>query len=122
MLYMQASKLRRYITKEIINILQKMANLSLMIMGLGAVEIGALITICYYLSQLVGNPDNNNELSKTVVPISAGLGVVIMLHTLLWYMYFQYEPMAISLYLLISVSMCMIFSLTALAISLCQRT
>ena len=99
-----------------------MTNLSLMIMGLGGVEIGSLITICYFLSQLVGNPDNNNELSKTVVPISAGLGIVIMLHTVLWYMYFQYEPMAISLYLLISVSMCMIFSLTALAISLCQRS
>uniref|UniRef100_A0A6C0AP89 Uncharacterized protein n=1 Tax=viral metagenome TaxID=1070528 RepID=A0A6C0AP89_9ZZZZ len=99
-----------------------MSNLSPMILGLGAFEIGAIITICYYLSQLVGSPDNNNELSKTVVPISAGLGAVIMVHTLLWYMYFQYEPMAISLYLLISVSMCMIFSLTALAISLCQRS
>jgi hypothetical protein len=98
-----------------------MANLSIMIMGLSAVEIGAIITICYFLSQLVGNADTSNDLSTTLVPITAGIGVVIMIHTLLWYMYFQYEPMAINFYLLISVSFCMIFSLTALAISLVQK-
>lgn len=88
---------------------------------IGTIEIAALITVCYFFSQLVGNPDNNNDLSKTVMPISAGLGVIIIIHTLLWYMYFNFNAMAMNLYLLISGSFCMIISLTALSISLVQR-
>ena len=99
-----------------------MSSLPLMISLIGATEIAALITICYFLSQLVGSPDNGNDLAKTVVPISAGIGAIVILHTLLWYMYFQYNESAMNLYFLISGSMCMIFSLTALAISLCQRS
>jgi len=93
-----------------------------MIPIIGAVEIGALIAVCYFLSQLVGSPDNGNDLAKTVVPITAGLGAIIMIHTMLWYMYFNFDAMAMNLYLLVSGSMCMIFSLTALAISLCHRS
>jgi len=93
-----------------------------MVSLIGSIEIGGLVAICYFLSQLVGNADNGNDLAKTVVPISASLGAIIILHTALWYMYFQYEPMAMNLYFLVSGSMCMIFSLTALAISLCQRS
>jgi hypothetical protein len=93
-----------------------------MITLIGSVEIGALIAVCYFLSQLVGSPDNGNDLAKTVVPISAGLGAIIILHTLLWYMYFNFDAMAMNLYLLVSGSMCMIISLTALAISLCHRS
>jgi hypothetical protein len=99
-----------------------MSNLPLMISLIGATEIAALMTICYFLSQLVGSPDNGNDLAKTVVPISAGIGAIIIIHTLLWYMYFQYNEGAMNLYFLISGSMCMIFSLTALALSLCQRS
>jgi hypothetical protein len=99
-----------------------MSNLPLMISLIGATEIAALITICYFLSQLVGSPDNGNDLAKTVVPISAGIGAIVILHTLLWYMYFQYNESAMNLYFLISGSMCMIFSITALAVSLCQRS
>jgi hypothetical protein len=93
-----------------------------MVTLIGSVEIGALITVCYFLSQLVGNSDNGNDLAKTVVPISCGIGAIVILHTLMWYMYFQYNEMAMNLYFLISGSMCMIFSLTALAISLVQRS
>jgi hypothetical protein len=93
-----------------------------MVTIIGLIEIGSLIAITYFLSQLVGNPDNGNDLAKTVVPISCGIGAVIILHTLMWYMYFQYNEMAMNLYFLITGSMCMIFSLTALAISLVQRS
>ena len=88
---------------------------------IGTIEIAALIAVCYFLSQLVGNPDNGNDLAKTVVPISADLAAIILLHTLLWYMYFNFNAMAMNLYLLISGSFCMIISLTALTISLVQR-
>jgi len=87
-----------------------------------AIEIGLIITCCVMFSNLVGTADTSNELTKAVVPISCTIGALIIVHTVLWYMYFQYEPMAMNLYFLISVSMCMIFSLTALAISLCQRS
>ena len=93
-----------------------------MISLIGATEIAALMTICYFLSHLVGSPDNGNDLAKTVVPISAGIGAIIIIHTLLWYMYFQYNEGAMNLYFLVSGAMCMIFSLTALAVSLCQRS
>ena len=88
---------------------------------IAAAEIGLLVAASYFLSQLVGNPDNGNDLAKTVVPVSASLAAIIILHTALWYMYFQYEPMAMNMYFLVSGSMCMIFSLTALSVSLCQR-
>ena len=99
-----------------------MSSLPILISIIGATEIAALITICYFLSQLVGSPDNGNDLAKTVVPITGGIGAIIIIHTLLWYMYFQYNEGAMNLYFLISGSMCMIFSLTALAVSLCQRS
>jgi hypothetical protein len=89
---------------------------------ISAVEIGLLIAASYFLSQLVGNSDNSNDLAKTVVPVSAILSAIVIIHTALWYMYFQYEPMAMNMYFLVSGSMCMIFSLTALSISLCQRS
>jgi hypothetical protein len=99
-----------------------MSNLPLLITFIAVTEIASLIAICYFLSQLVGSPDNGNDLAKTVVPISAGIGAIIIIHTLLWYMYFQYNEGAMNLYFLISGSMCMIFSITALAVSLCQRS
>ena len=91
-----------------------------LITALALGEIGAIISVCYLLSQLVGTPDTTNDLSKKLVPISTGIGVIIMVHTLLWFLYFQKEPMAMNLYFLISGSFTMIVSLVALSISLCQ--
>ena len=88
---------------------------------LGAAEIGILIAVSWYLSTLVGNSDTSNDLAKSIIPITGTLGGIVMIHTLLWYMYFQYEPMAMNLYFLISGSMTMIFSLVALSVSLINR-
>jgi hypothetical protein len=88
---------------------------------LGTLEIGILIAVSYYLSTLVGNPDTANDLAKSIIPVTGILGGIVMIHTLIWYMYFQYEPMAMNLYFLVSGSMTMIFSLVALSVSLISR-
>lgn len=88
---------------------------------LGALEIGILIAVSYYLSTLVGNPDTANDLAKSIIPVTGILGGIVMIHTVIWYMYFQYEPMAMNLYFLVSGSMTMIFSLVALSVSLISR-
>jgi len=92
-----------------------------MVTVLGAIEIGLLVAVCYFLSVMVGSPDTGNDLVKTVVPVTGILGGIVMVHTLLWYMYFQYEPMSMNLYFLVSGSMTMIFSLVALSISLVSK-
>ena len=88
---------------------------------LGAGEIGILIAVAWYLSTLVGNSDTSNDLTKSIIPVTGALGGIVMIHTLLWYMYFQYEPMAMNLYFLVSGSMSMVISLIALSISLVMR-
>jgi heme/copper-type cytochrome/quinol oxidase subunit 4 len=98
-----------------------MESRSMMVTILGAAEIGLIIAACYFLSMMVGSSDTGNELVKTIVPVTGILGGIIMVHTLLWYMYFQYEPMAMNLYFLVSGSMSMIISVVALSISLVMR-
>ena len=98
-----------------------MESRSVMVTILGAAEIGLIIAATYFLSTMVGSTDTSNELVKTVVPVTGILGGIVMVHTLLWYMYFQYEPMAMNLYFLVSGSMSIIISLLALSISLVVR-
>jgi len=85
------------------------------------IEIVLIIVSIWQFSGLVGTADTSNELAKTIMPITFILGAIIIAHTILWYLYFQYEPMAMNLYFLISGSLTMMFSITAVAISLCQR-
>jgi hypothetical protein len=99
-----------------------MESRSVMVTVLGAIEIGLLIAVTYFLSTLVGNRDTNNDLVKSVIPVTGTLGGIVMVHTLLWYMYFQYEPMSMNLYFLVTGSMTMIFSLVALSVSLINRS
>jgi hypothetical protein len=88
---------------------------------LGGLEI-AMIAVCgYYLSSLVGNPDNSNDLSKTLLPVTGILGGIVFLHTILWYMYFTYNPLSMNLYFLVATSLSMVISLTALSIALISR-
>jgi hypothetical protein len=88
---------------------------------LGAAEI-AMIAVCgYYLSTLVGNPDNSNDLSKTLLPVTGILGGIVFLHTILWYFYFTYNPLSMNLYFLVSTSFSMVISLTALSVALISR-
>lgn len=89
---------------------------------LGTIEIILITVASYYLSQLVGNRDNSNDLSKTLVPVTGILGGIVLLHTIIWYIYFTYNPLSMNLYFLVSTAFSMIFSLTALSISLVSRS
>lgn len=89
---------------------------------LGFIELILIIASISLLSQLVGNNDNGNDLAKIVVPITGTLGGIVLLHTALWYMYFTYNPMSMNLYFLVATSMCMIISLTALSVSITNRS
>ena len=89
---------------------------------IGVLEIGMIAAGGYFLSQLVGNPDNSNDLSKTLLPVTGILGGIVLLHTILWYIYFTYNPLSMNLYFLVSTAFSMIISLTALSISLVSRS
>jgi hypothetical protein len=93
-----------------------------MVTILGALEIGLIVAVCYFLSAMVGTKDTGNDLAKTVIPVVGTLGGIIMIHTLLWYLYFTYEPMSMNLYFLVSGSMSLVISLTALSVSLVSRS
>ena len=86
-----------------------------------AFEMGLIIYAILNFTRLVGTADTRNDLSTTVIPIVGTLAAIIVIHTAIWYFYFQYEPMSMNLYFLISGMMTMLFSLTALSVSLCQR-
>ena len=93
-----------------------------MVTILGALEIGLIVAVCYFLSVMTGTKDTGNDLAKTVIPVTGSIGGIVMVHTLLWYLYFTYEPMSMNLYFLISGSMSLIVSLIALSISLVSRS
>ena len=89
---------------------------------LGVAEI-IMIAVCgYFLSQLVGTPDTANNLSKTLLPVTGILSGIVLLHTLIWYMYSTYNPLSMNLYYLLATSFSIIISLTALSIALISRT
>jgi len=98
------------------------ATSSTMVMILGVMELALIMFAIYTLSQLVGNKDTANDLTKTTLPATLTLGSIILLHTALWYIYFTYNPLSMNLYFLLATSMCMIISLTALAISMTNRS
>ena len=93
-----------------------------MVTVLGALEIGLIVAVCYFLSAMVGTKDTGNDLAKTVIPVTGSIGGIVMVHTLLWYLYFTYDPMSMNLYFLVSGSMSLIISLIALSISLVSRS
>ena len=93
-----------------------------MVTILGALEIGLIVAVCYFLSAMVGTKDTGNDLAKTVIPVVGTLGGIIMIHTLLWYLYFTYEPMSMNLYFLVSGSISLVISFTALSVSLISRS
>jgi len=95
---------------------------STMVTVLGVLEIGLIAAVCYFLSVMVGTKDTGNDLAKTVIPVTGSIGGIVMIHTLLWYLYFTYEPMSMNLYFLVSGSMSLIISLVALSISLVSRS
>jgi hypothetical protein len=84
---------------------------------LAAIDL-ILISVVIWRFSIIDN--NTSNLRATVTPITGILLTIIVLHTALWHMYFQYEPMAMNLYFLITGSMAMIFSISALAITVCQ--
>jgi hypothetical protein len=96
-------------------------NTTVLIGILAAIEIGLISTAGYFLSQLVGNKDTTNDLSKTVTTITSILGAIVMFHTALWYVYFMYNPLSMNIYFLITTSLTMVLSLTSLAVSIVNR-
>jgi hypothetical protein len=97
-------------------------NTSTLVMVLGGLEIVLVAAVGYFLSQLVGNSDTSNDLVKTVLPVTGTIGGIVMLHTVLWYMYFTYNPLSMNLYFLLTTSLSVIISLTALSIALVNRS
>jgi hypothetical protein len=95
---------------------------SILVATLGFIELILISATIYLLSQLVGNKDTANDISKTVVSVTGTLGGVVLLHTALWYVYFTYNPLSMNLYFLVATSMCMIVSLAALSISITNRS
>jgi len=100
---------------------EKVERNTMLLAAFAAIEIALMVYAIFQLSNVVGTSDTSNELTKTIIPIVAILGVIVCVHTILWYLYFQYDPMAMNTYFLISGNITMIFSLTALGISLTQR-
>jgi len=83
---------------------------------IGGIEL-ALIGVCgYLLSKL-----NKNDLSKTLLPVAGILIVIIILHTILWYLYSTYNPLSMNLYYLTATSFYIIISITAMSISLINQ-
>jgi hypothetical protein len=89
---------------------------------LSGAEIILIAVGAYFLSQVVGTNSTNNDLTKTLTPTIAILCGIVLVHTLLWYMYFTYNPISMNLYFMVSGSMTMIISLVALSISLTSRS
>lgn len=89
---------------------------------LGFVEICLIAMVSYFLSVMVGTKDTSNDLAKTVVPVIGTMGGIVFLHTIIWYLYFTYDPMSMNLYFLVSNAICLIISLTAISISLVNRS
>jgi hypothetical protein len=83
---------------------------------IGGVELVLIGVAGYLLSKVV-----KNDLSKTLLPVTGILIVVIILHTILWYLYSTYNPLSMNLYYLVATSFSIIVSLTALSISLINQ-
>jgi hypothetical protein len=88
---------------------------------LGVLEIILISISLHQLSTLVGSPDKSNELSKTLLTVTGILGGIVLLHTVLWYIYFTYHPLSMNLYFLVSTAFSMIISLTALSIAITTK-
>jgi hypothetical protein len=93
-----------------------------MVSVLGAGEIILVAVGGYYLSQVVGNNDTSNDLSKAIFPVIGILSGIVLVHTLLWYFYFTFHPVDMNMYFLVSGAFSMIISLTAICISLTNKS
>lgn len=95
---------------------------SKIVMGLAVVEIGLLSSTAYLLSQLLGSADTSNDLAKVVIPVIGCLGGIVVLHTLLWYLYSTYYKSDMNLYFLVATSVSLILSLTSLSVAITTRS
>jgi len=94
---------------------------SILITVIGVSEIVLILACLYLFPQLVGNPDNTNDLEKDLVPNVYYIALIVSIHTLLWYIYFKMfiqDSKSIDLYYLLATSASLFISLTALAASL----
>lgn len=84
-------------------------------------EIALIIAVGYSLSQLAGTKDTSNDIVKSVIPITGTLGGIVLLHTLLWYLYSTYKSVDMNLYYLLATSFSILISLVALSIALVSK-
>ena len=85
---------------------------------LAVIEITLICFTIYCLTKVTGTADTNNGLTKTLVPVVATLVAIILVHTILWLTYFTQNPLAMNYYFIVSGAITMLFSLTALSVSL----
>jgi|LauGreDrversion4_2_1035121.scaffolds.fasta_scaffold139199_2 hypothetical protein len=88
---------------------------------IGILELVLVSIGIWQFSQLVGNKDTQNNISAVILPVILIISGIILLHTLLWYYYFTLNPSSMNLYFLISGSISMIISVTAVSISLTSQ-
>ena len=87
----------------------------------GVVEFALLITTIVYMSRLVGDKDDSNELSKSVTIIVSLMCLIVAIHTAMWYVYLIYNSLSLNLYLIITTSLCLILSLASMGLSITNR-
>ena len=97
---------------DVSNIPNKMTIYILVIAG---IEIALLVSSGIQLSKIAVNKDNPTE---TILSVTGIMGAIVFVHAILWWIWFQYHPAHSHIYLIIMVSVCLILSLTAMAISL----
>jgi hypothetical protein len=90
--------------------------------GLAVAEIILLAFAGSQLSKVTGTADTNSDFTKALVPALGLLVAIVLVHTLLWYMYFTYNPISMNAYFMVSGAMSMIISIIALGISLVNKS
>lgn len=95
---------------------------TIIIMVIALFEIGLLITGSVYMANLAGGPDTSNQISAKIIPVVAIMGVIVFLHTILWYMYHSINSADMTMYFLISTSFSLLLSFTALGVSIANSS
>ena len=92
------------------------------VLFLAAIEVVLISVTCYLFSTLVGTSDSANDLSKTVIPVVCTLGVIVFIHTVMWYLYYTHNSTAMTPYFLFASAMNFLISLTALSVAVVNRS
>ena len=78
-------------------------------------EFCLIIGCAVELSKLAQAKD---DATKTLPSVTGLISAIVCIHAILWWIWFQYHPAHSHMYLIIMVSICMIVSFNAMALSL----